>query len=244
MNKSQNFNKRIAKIYSERGELQPAEEIIFNNIGWDKLKKMKMLDIGIGGGRTTNIFAKKVKEYVGIDYSPVMVSEALSRFPKEDLFVCDAMDLDEMFSPEEFDIVLFSFNGISEIDATKLWWIFFMIKSVLKKNGQFVFSFCNLSSFGRRMNARSVLKRFALKLLNRRRGFPYTRFISFQNGSLVTQYLLDKYFIDELLRDEGFKDNHFFSNELKEEVQIHKLRRVNSIYVWSKLKDGKTRPNK
>ena len=42
----------VVRVFSERKELQKPEATILRDLR-DKLKNMKMLDIGVGGGRTT-----------------------------------------------------------------------------------------------------------------------------------------------------------------------------------------------
>ncbi len=54
----------VVRSYSERKELQKPEVTILRDLR-DKLKNMKMLDIGVGGGRTTYHFAKVSKGICG-----------------------------------------------------------------------------------------------------------------------------------------------------------------------------------
>jgi ubiquinone/menaquinone biosynthesis C-methylase UbiE len=86
----------VVKSYSKKTNLQPPEKTILSFIG-DNLPGIKMLDIGIGGGRTTLHFAKLVKEYVGIDYSEKMVNTSkklYSKYSKNISFkVCDARSM-------------------------------------------------------------------------------------------------------------------------------------------------------
>ncbi len=58
----------IVKGYSSGEGLQKPEETILNELR-NKLPNMKMLDIGVGAGRTTKYFAPLTKRYVGVDYS-------------------------------------------------------------------------------------------------------------------------------------------------------------------------------
>lgn len=80
-----------------------------------KLPEMRMLDIGVGAGRTTHHFAPLTKEYIGVDYSKNMIKARRRKFrnyPKKLTFkVADARDL-KLFGDKYFDFALFSFNGI------------------------------------------------------------------------------------------------------------------------------------
>ncbi len=71
----------------------------------------RLLDVGIGAGRTTALLAPRVRAYVGIDYADLMVRRARERFPGLELTVDDAADLSR-FRASSFDVVLFSFNGL------------------------------------------------------------------------------------------------------------------------------------
>jgi len=79
---------------------------------------MSMLDIGVGGGRTTRHFAPLMKDYVGIDYSAEMIAackeEFVNMIPAESFQQCDARDM-RVFDDDSFDFILFSFNGIDYV---------------------------------------------------------------------------------------------------------------------------------
>ncbi len=107
----------IVNYYQQLQQLQPAEATIIKRFE-DKLPQMKMLDMGVGGGRTTKYFFPLVKEYIGIDYSAAMITACQERFINEEqkvkLKVGDARDLSQ-FEDNYFDFILFSFNGIDYI---------------------------------------------------------------------------------------------------------------------------------
>jgi SAM-dependent methyltransferase len=84
-----------------------------------RLEGMDMLDLGVGAGRTTAIFAPRVARYVGVDYSAEMIERARARpgLPSVELLaVADARDL-ARWHGRGFDLVLFSFNGIDYVDV-------------------------------------------------------------------------------------------------------------------------------
>ncbi len=136
----------IAKRYGHHDDLQKPENTLLN-VYKNDLSKAIMLDIGVGGGRTSVHFMPVVKQYVAIDYSPEMIGVCKNRFPEnKDLFsVGDARDLSS-FDENSFDFVLFSFNGIDYISHQDRLKTFSEIRRVLKKDGLFIFSSHNLQS--------------------------------------------------------------------------------------------------
>jgi len=84
----------------------------------DRWPAMSMLDIGVGGGRTTRHFAPLMRDYVGIDYSAEMIAACKEEFadtiPAGSFQQCDARDMG-IFDDKSFDFILFSFNGIDYV---------------------------------------------------------------------------------------------------------------------------------
>ena len=131
----------IAKEYSARFYLHKPEETILHDLK-DKLPNMKMLDIGVGAGRTTHYFAHLTKEYVGIDYSKTMIKVCRERFQKYPIRisfeVADAKSL-KSYQDSHFDFVLFSFNGIDYMSHEDRLIALQEIRRVTKKSGSFAF---------------------------------------------------------------------------------------------------------
>lgn len=96
-----------------------------------------ILDIGIGAGRTTGPIAEMFKNYVGIDYSPEMIEAARLQYPGKDLRVMDARKLD---LDEQFDCVMFSFNGIDCVDYADRQLILRQVIRKLRRGGYFIYS--------------------------------------------------------------------------------------------------------
>ncbi|HUN43594.1 MAG TPA: class I SAM-dependent methyltransferase [Acetobacteraceae bacterium] len=74
-----------------------------------------ILDIGVGGGRTTPLMRAISTNYCGIDYIPEMVAIARRRFPDADFRVMDAREMD--FHNGRFALTTFSYNGIDSVDV-------------------------------------------------------------------------------------------------------------------------------
>lgn len=99
----------------------------------------RVLDIGIGGGRTTALFRGLTRTYTGIDYTEKMVDLARTAHPGVTFRHMDARDL-SAFADESFDLVMFSFNGIDSVDHAGRLRIIDEVRRVLAPHGLFVFS--------------------------------------------------------------------------------------------------------
>jgi SAM-dependent methyltransferase len=99
-----------------------------------------ILDLGVGGGRTTPFLSTVARSYVGVDYSEPMILRCRERFPELEFHVLDASDLSR-FSDGSFDVVVFSFNGIDYIYpyAARLSCLKEVLR-VLRPGGIFIFS--------------------------------------------------------------------------------------------------------
>jgi len=79
-----------------------------------RIRNARILDVGVGAGRTTWILPLLTERYVAIDYTPKMVEAARRNHPDRDIRVGDARDLRE-FDDASFDFVMFSYNGIDAL---------------------------------------------------------------------------------------------------------------------------------
>ncbi|NET61675.1 MAG: class I SAM-dependent methyltransferase [Symploca sp. SIO2E6] len=138
----------IVNYYAGLDWLQPAEIAILERLQ-PQLGTMKMLDIGVGGGRTTLYFAPLVKKYVGIDYSPQMIAACQQRFKDSEypmiLEIGDARDMSQ-FDDNSFDFILFSYNGIDYVSHEDRLKILAEVKRVGKSGCYFFFSSHNLQA--------------------------------------------------------------------------------------------------
>jgi ubiquinone/menaquinone biosynthesis C-methylase UbiE len=160
----------VAELYAREAGLFPPEETILRLMLPD-LRAARMLDLGVGGGRTTVHFAKQVREYVGADYSETMIQECRTRFATstERFVVCDARSM-AMFASESFDFVLFSMNGIDSVNHADRLRILKEVRRVGKAGGWFCFSSHNLNFAAESFKMRkliSVNPRFARRTARR-----------------------------------------------------------------------------
>jgi ubiquinone/menaquinone biosynthesis C-methylase UbiE len=134
----------VVKTYQHIQQLTKGERLFFSRHEADYRNK-KVLDLGVGAGRTTPALAALASEYWGIDYSHAMVEAckaAFSALPNVRFHQDDARTLSNC--PEGyFDAVIFSFNGIDIVDMEGRKAVLEATKRVLKDGGVFVFSFHN-----------------------------------------------------------------------------------------------------
>lgn len=147
-NKTAYEDRSIVEHYIQQNELQKPERTILNLLS-DQLPAMRMLDIGVGAGRTTQHFSSLVAEYVAVDYAENMIKACEQRFvqakPHVSFRVCDVRSMAH-FPDSHFDFVLFSYNGIDSISHEDRLLAFKEIRRVCKTGGLFGFSSHNLQS--------------------------------------------------------------------------------------------------
>ncbi len=134
----------IVLQYATDTNLTPAEIELLTQFSDDIVGK-RVLDLGVGGGRTTPCLAERAASYVGVDFSEAMVQACRKRYPRLDFRQGDARDLSQ-FADGEFDFALFSFNGIDYVGHDDRARILREIARVLRPGGVLVFSSHNLAS--------------------------------------------------------------------------------------------------
>ena len=137
----------VVKKYSGEDHLQAPERTFLEKYGKD-LAGMNMLDLGVGGGRTTHHFAPLVNSYQGIDNAENMITACKNRFRNsgENIRFCvgDVRHMPELEN-DSFDLILFSFNGLDYINHEDRLKALREIRRVGKENGLFLFSSHNLN---------------------------------------------------------------------------------------------------
>jgi len=234
----------LARQYSLEGRLQPPELTILEAMK-RRLNGARMLDIGVGGGRTTIHFAPLVDSYIGIDYSEQMISVCRERFaeiPNRLAFqVADVRSL-SMFSDESFDFVLFSYNGIDYIPHEHRADALNEIRRILKFGGHFALSTHNLNSLEDRLRPKLVLKPRALasRLLWAYRFLRHnpssyslrkSYYAEVYDGALAyrlrTHYIEPQRVLDELVQT-GFRDIRAFRLTTGKPIPTTEELRVNT----------------
>jgi SAM-dependent methyltransferase len=134
----------VGARYARKSELQTAEAAILRRYE-PEISGGRILDLGVGGGRTTPFLLELSSSYVGVDYSLEMIERCRGRFPAVEFQPVDARDL-SAFTDSTFDFVLFSNNGIDAVGHDDRLNILGEVHRTLKDGGLFVFSSHNRNS--------------------------------------------------------------------------------------------------
>jgi SAM-dependent methyltransferase len=132
------------RFYDRPAGLFEAEQVILHRL-LPEIRGKTLLDIGVGAGRTTPFLLDISSDYIGIDYSPVLVRRAKEKFGLQTIFECDVRDLSR-FRNDTLDFALFSYNGLDTIPHDGRLKELHEIRRVLKPNALFVFSAHNRNS--------------------------------------------------------------------------------------------------
>jgi SAM-dependent methyltransferase len=144
----------VVDYYESLEGLFPCEEMLFEKF---IPIKSKVLDLGVGGGRTTMWLAERASSYLGVDFSQEMIDVCQRKFPEYAFRVMDASDLHGI-SDATFDVVVFSFNGLDYLYPNeKRDKCLSEMARVTKVGGVFIFS---------EHNARQILIRPLLALVS------------------------------------------------------------------------------
>ena len=131
----------VAAHYAALEYLTPCERLLFATyIQPDSA----VLDLGVGGGRTTAYLATLASRYVGVDYAPAMIKACQEKFPGLEFVVADAANL-SAFPDSSCDAVVFAFNGIDYVlpdESRRACWQH--IHRVLRARGVLIFSSHNV----------------------------------------------------------------------------------------------------
>ena len=103
----------VVAEYASFEFLLPPEKTIFGRFRpW--IEGGRVLDIGVGAGRTTEHLAPMASLYLGTDVSKAMIDACHERFPARAGMAFEVLDARDMrrLEDESFDFVVFSFNGL------------------------------------------------------------------------------------------------------------------------------------
>lgn len=247
--KSTYESEKVVKFYTTLEQLQKPEQTILNLIK-DQLPGWKMLDIGIGGGRTTRHFAPLAAEYVGVDYAANMVKVCQEIFSGcEDHIsfqVADARYLDQ-FEDDYFDFLFFSYNGIDNISHSDRLLALEQIRRKGKKGGLFAFSTHNLRNFhtayrirfypNLKKTAYQIFSFFLLLLLNGTPGKHQRKPYTIVNDG-IHRFGLKMYYIKpeeqvRQLKEAGFANIRLFSVATGREMTLEEAKLVvNDTWIY------------
>lgn len=105
----------------------------------DRFENGRVLDLGVGSGRTTRFLAPFCADYLGIDLSPQMLAYARRRYPDLRFASGDLRDLGRLDEPG-FDFIIIAFNTIDVLDHEDRLVFLEAVRNLLNPGGLFVFS--------------------------------------------------------------------------------------------------------
>jgi SAM-dependent methyltransferase len=120
------------------GWTDPGERAAVEQVSAEARDK-RILDLGVGGGRTVPLLRRISRDYTGIDYTGALVDACREKYPDARVLHGDARDLSR-FDDGSFDLVVFSFNGIDAVNHEDRLTILREIRRVLCPGGSFLFS--------------------------------------------------------------------------------------------------------
>lgn len=138
INKTTYARPDVLKYYHGVDALFKTERMLFDKL-YPKIKDSKILDIGVGGGRTTSYLMDISPDYTGVDYVAEFAEQTAIKYPEARILWADATDLKE-FESDSFDFVLFSYNGLDSISNQDRHKVLKETHRVLKNGGIFMFS--------------------------------------------------------------------------------------------------------
>jgi len=127
----------VAGYYAALKYLTPCERLLFDEYLHSGIA---ILDLGVGGGRTTPHLSAIAGRYVGVDYATEMIAACRQKFPRLEFEVGSAADLSN-FSSSSFDAVVMAFNGMDYvIPDEERFRALQEIQRVLRPRGVLIFS--------------------------------------------------------------------------------------------------------
>ncbi|MXN64870.1 methyltransferase domain-containing protein [Stappia sp. GBMRC 2046] len=128
---------RVAsKLARER--LSPPEAVIFERYR-QAYENRRVLDLGVGSGRTTGPLVNYARDYLGTDISPQMLAHAMKRHPSARFMVSDLRELGQLDEPP-FDFILIAYNTIDVLTHDDRISFLRAVRDRLCPGGRFVFS--------------------------------------------------------------------------------------------------------
>lgn len=124
--------------YSWQDQLSPPERVLVDRLSAE-MKDQPILDMGVGGGRTTAHLLAVSKDYTGIDYSDGMLGTCQRKHPGVKFLLMDARDM-AAFPTGSFALALFSCNGIGMVSHADRLKILAEVHRVLRPGGAFLVS--------------------------------------------------------------------------------------------------------
>jgi SAM-dependent methyltransferase len=137
----------VVDDYAKRSALLAGEEVVFRQHA-AFIANARVLDIGVGGGRTSLHLMAACRSYIGVDYSSPMIAACQARFPfcADRFKVGDARTVSDV-AEGPFDFILFAYTGIDSVGHEDRLLILRQVHGLLADEGLFFFSAHSLHAF-------------------------------------------------------------------------------------------------
>jgi ubiquinone/menaquinone biosynthesis C-methylase UbiE len=130
--------------YESFSDLEVSEKKVLSSIAHE-IRNKRILDIGVGGGRTVSSLLELSKNYIGIDYIEEMVTACRKKYPGVRFETMDARSM-PLFNDATFNLIVCAWNGICMVDHEGRMAILNEVYRLLAPGGKFVFSTYNRNS--------------------------------------------------------------------------------------------------
>jgi len=225
MNKKKYENKNIVSSYVKMTLQNPEVMILVNHREY--IVNKHVLDIGCGTGRTTAILKNLSDSYIGLDYSLEMIESCRERFKNVRFIHGDVRNMSSEFKDQEFNFIMFSFNGLDSINHADRLQGLREIYRVLKSDGLFVFSSHNrnhryaishpklkfsVTPCKQVENIKNFIKSICNYLKNRGRQYFENEYAIIND--VAHNYAMLTYYIDKLNQVSQLKANGFETVEI------------------------------
>ena len=138
----------VVSDFGDRSSLYPAEAVLLEKYRLE-IENADVLDIGVGGGRTTFHLLANCRSYRAVDYAPAMIEVCRRRFvvcPPETFAVGDVRDL-ATHADGAYRFVLLSGNSLDYIGHDDRLRALYEVRRVLARDGLFLFSTHSLHAY-------------------------------------------------------------------------------------------------
>ena len=215
----------------------------------DRWSQTDMLDIGVGGGRTSQYFAELTRRYVGMDFAPNMVQACRTRYgnrwPHASFSVGDVTNLSGC-QDAEFDLVLFSFNSIDCMPVESRMKALAEMKRVCRPGGWVAFSSHNIYNIPRinefrfTLHPRHIVDEVKRWTAVRKKNMPmaeamgHDAYVRYFDATIGSHYLIfsrpERQV--EALRELGFKEVRMFSIRDGSELTAEQARQPEQSWIY------------
>jgi ubiquinone/menaquinone biosynthesis C-methylase UbiE len=136
---------KIVDYYANVAGLGRQERAAVDSIA-NAIRDQPLLDIGVGGGRTTAALLDISRDYLGVDYSADMIAASRRRFPGVRFEHMDARNMSKI-PDASIAAAMFAWCGICMVSHEDRLKVLSEVFRILRPGGYFLFSTYNMASW-------------------------------------------------------------------------------------------------